>query len=122
MRIKYPKIFAGLALLIQASSLCGQIDNIYHFLDTCPASDPAVAQILSDFTIRSNGVIVTQFPCTEPPSSMALANYTDPLIILQGLRVIYYMDRGKSGHLPWTSGSLYNWMKSQIKGIDVRTD
>src|SRR5262249_32751802 len=36
------------------------------------------------------------------------------------LRVIYYMDRGKSGHLPWTPGTLYDWMKSKIKGIDIR--
>ena len=110
------------ALLIAPGSACAQIDNIYRFLQTCPDSDPAVAEILHDFTIRSNGVIVTQFPCTEPISSMTVSSYTDPLIVLQGLRVIYYMDRGMSGHLPWTPGTLYDWMKSQIKGIDVRSD
>jgi hypothetical protein len=112
----------GIALLIQARSACAQIDNIYRFLEKCPADDPATAQILTDFKIRSDGVVVTQFPCTDPISSMSASNYTDPLIVLQGLRVIYYMDRGMSGHLPWTPGTLYDWMKSQIKGIHVRSD
>ena len=111
---------AGTLLFPECAS--AQIDNIYRFLQSCPTSDPAISQILNDFKIRSNGVMVTSFPCQEPISSMALSNYTDPLLILQGLRVIYYMDRGQSGYLPWTSGTLYNWMKSQIKGIDVRTD
>ena len=122
MKTYFPSILTAVALLIQARSACAQIDNIYRLLATCPTGDPAVTQILTDFKIRSDGVVVTQFPCTEPISSMAVSNYTDPLIVLQGLRVIYYMDRGMSGHLPWTSGTLYNWMKSQIKGIDVRSD
>jgi hypothetical protein len=29
------------------------------------------------------------------------------------------MDRGQSGHLPWTPGTLYDWMKSKIQGIDI---
>jgi hypothetical protein len=100
----------------------GQIDNIYDLLNTCPTNDPAIAQILNDFKIRTNGVLIQNFPCHEPVSSIATSNYTDSLIVLQALRVIYYMDRGMSGHLPWTPGTLYNWMKSQIKGIDIRTD
>ena len=116
------ELLMGIALLLQAGPACAQIDNIERFLGKCPTDDPAISQILADFNIRTNGVVVTQFPCTEPISSMALSNYTDPLIVLQGLRVIYYMDRGRSGHLPWTSGSLYDWMKSQIKGIDISSD
>ena len=53
---------------------------------------------------------------------MALSQYTDELIVLQGLRTIYYMDLGRSGHLPWTAGTLYGWMKSKIGGINIRTD
>src|SRR4030095_12401761 len=108
--------------LVLVDSACAQITNIHNFLETCPMSDPAVVPILSDFKIRANGVLVENYPCHEPISALALSDYTDPLIVLQGLRVIYYMDRGMSGHLPWTSGTLYDWMKSQIRGIDVRTD
>lgn len=121
MKTHCTSLLMGVALLIQVRSACAH-DNIYRLLGTCPTGDPAVTQILTDFKIRSNGLVVTQFPCAEPISSMAVSNYTDPLIVLQGLRVVYYMDRGMAGHLPWTPGTLYNWMKSQIKGIDVRND
>jgi len=95
------------------------IANIQLFLDTCPAGDPALTQIRSDFQIRRNGVLVGDIPCSEPISQLPVSQYTDELILLQGLRVIYYMDRGKSGHLPWTAGTLYDWMKSKIQGIDI---
>src|SRR5262245_26425674 len=93
------------------------IANIALFLDTCPASDPAIAEIRNDFQIRKNQLVVGDIACTEPTSQIPIAQYTDELIALQVLRVIYYMDRGKSGHLPWTPGTLYNWMKSKIKGV-----
>jgi hypothetical protein len=52
---------------------------------------------------------------------MAVANYSSPLIYLQTLRVIYHMDRGMTGkHLPWTDKFLYDWMKDNVDGIDVR--
>ncbi len=95
------------------------IENIEDFLDVCPANDPMYSQIRSDFTIRRNGVTVGNIPCAEPVSALPLAQYTEELITLQGLRVIYYMDYGQSGHLPWTSGSLYQWMKSKIGGINI---
>jgi hypothetical protein len=122
MKMLVKPVMMGVVWLIGLGSACAEIENIYRFLQTCPSSDPATPQILQDFGIRSNGVLVTQFPCTEPISSMPVANYTDPLIVLQGLRTIYYMDRGMSGHLPWTTGTLYDWMRSQIKGINVRSD
>ncbi len=95
------------------------ITNIDEFLKTCPTADPAFSQIHSDFKIRRNGVLVTTFPCSGSPATMPIAAYTDELIVLQGLRVLYYMDRGQSNHLPWTSLTLYNWMKSKIKGINI---
>jgi hypothetical protein len=81
--------------------------------------DPAFAQITSDLQIRRNGNVVSNFPCSEPVSQMPIAQYTDELIVLQGLRVISYMDQGRSGHLPWTSGSLYDRMKSKLGGINI---
>jgi hypothetical protein len=101
--------------------LFSQINDIKVFLNKCPNNDPAINTILSDFEIRVNGVKVNSFPCTEPVSAMSAANYSNPLIYLQTLRVIYYMDRGMTGkHLPWTDKNLYDWMKDNVDGIDVR--
>lgn len=103
------------------SFLFGQITDIKAFLNQCPTSDPAYSVIRKDFEIRLNGIKVTEIPCTEPVSAMNSANYTNPLIYLQTLRVIYYMDRAMSlPHLPWTSLSLYDWMKSKVNGINIR--
>lgn len=99
-----------------------RIWNIKLFLEDCPANDPAYATIRADFQLRRNGVIVGDVPCAPPISRLAIARYTDELIVLQGLRTIYHMDQGQSGHLPWTPGTLYAWMRSKIGGIDIRTD
>lgn len=108
---------AGLAL-----DACGSpfIADIERFIDTCPASDPATNEILNDFQIRRNGELVVEILCNEPVSQLPVDQYTDALIVLQGLRVMYYMDRRQHGHLPWTPGSMYDWMKSRIQGIDIR--
>ncbi len=96
------------------------IADIGEFLERCPGDDPAIDEILADFTIRVEGVPVTQFPCTPPISQLPIEEYTDELIALQGLRTIYYMDRGRVGHLPWTDGTMYDWMKERIAGINLR--
>jgi hypothetical protein len=95
------------------------ISDIDRFLEQCPTNDPAIDTILRDFPIRRNGVLVRNFPCREPISSLPISQYTDELITLQALRTIYYMDRGQSGHLPWTSGTLYDWMKSRNVGVNI---
>ena len=97
------------------------IRNIGQFLEQCPDRDPAYAEIKKDFEIRKDGNPTTDPVCTEPISAMPIAQYTDALIVRQGLRVIYYMDRGQSGHLPWTPGTMYDWMKSKIGGININT-
>jgi U5 snRNP spliceosome subunit len=97
-----------------------RIVNIAAMMDQCPDRDPAFAEISRDFKIRHAGVLLTAPPpCTEPVSAMPVSQYTDELIHLQALRIMYYMDRGMSGHLPWTSGTLYDWMKGKVGGIDV---
>lgn len=112
-----------MVLFLLAGGLCsaraGEIENVTVFLDRCPASDPALARILSDFEIRRDGVLVSLPACTEPVSAMATAEYTDELIVLQTFRTIQAMDRGDSGHLPWTAGTLYDWMAASIDGIDI---
>jgi hypothetical protein len=94
------------------------IDDINAFLQGCPTNDPAYAQIMSDFTIRIDGVPVEEIACTEPYPEMPLEELDQALITLQVLRTIYYMDPQVSGHLPWTSMSLYDWMAANIGGFN----
>ncbi len=98
------------------------IDNIEQFLDRCPTGDPIYATLRTDFEIRRDGVVVGALSCSEPVSGMPIGQYTDELIVVQGLRTIHAMDAGRSGHLPWTPGTLYGWMKSKIGGVNIRTD
>jgi hypothetical protein len=120
--LSLPIITVAYLLLIVTGSGNASIGNIKEFLDTCPKNDPVYSQIKNDFTIRHNGVpvVMDTIACSEPVSSMPIAQFTNELIILQSLRVIYYMDYGQSGHLPWTAGSLYPWMKSKISGINIQ--
>jgi len=107
--------------LLLAAPAAAQIHNIRRFLDQCPQNDPLYAQIRADFELRRNGAATTVGACTEPVGTMPTSAYTDELLVVQGLRVIYYMDRGQSGLYPWTGGlRLYDWMKSKIGGIDIR--
>jgi hypothetical protein len=93
------------------------ITDILGFLDSCPATDPAYAQIRQDLVILRNGVVVRDIPCVEPESVQP--NYTDELIALQGFRLMYHMDAGLSSHLPWTPLRLYAWFVSQVGGVDI---
>ncbi|MDQ6799328.1 MAG: hypothetical protein M3041_00660 [Acidobacteriota bacterium] len=110
----------ALSILFAAGTPASRpIPNIGVFLDQCPDRDTAYLQIRSDFEIRRGRLPIGPLVCTEPVSTMPVSQYTDELITVQALRVMYYMDRGQSGHLPWTAGTLYDWMKSKIGGIDV---
>lgn len=118
--MKRVHFICGFVLLLN-NILPGQINDIKSFLDQCPTNDPIVDTILKDFEIRLNGNIVTEFPCYEPVSSMNVINYSNPLIYLQTLRVIYYMDKKMPcPHLPWTDTTLYVWMKNRVDGINIR--
>jgi len=98
-----------------------QLRDIKTFLKQCPTQDSNITTILNDFEIRLNGVKITEFPCTEPVSAMSVADYSNPLIYLQTLRVIYYMDRYlPENHLPWTDQTLYDWMKDNVDGINIQ--
>jgi hypothetical protein len=115
-------VFLLIVLIMHISSgASGQILNIKNFLDKCPNNDPVYSQIIEDFKIRNNGILVdtAHIACSEPISQMDVSDYTNELIILQGLRVIYYMDNFRRGHLPWTSENLYDWLKSTVQGINI---
>lgn len=96
------------------------IANVTQLLDSCPESDPAIAQIRADFALYRDNIPVNDIPCTAPVSALPLIYYSDELIVLQTLRVIYYMDVGRTNHLPWTTGTLYDWLKAQVDGIHIR--
>lgn len=97
------------------------VQQIEQFIERCPANDPAFNTIRGDFDIRLNGVPVTNFPCTEPYTGMAHSQFTPQTLLLQALRIAYYMDQGRSNYLPWTPLRLYDWMKSKVAGIDIIT-
>src|SRR6266566_8891322 len=92
-----------------------------QFFDECPTTDPIFATIVSDFKIRRDGVLINAatLTCTPPISTMAISAYTDELVLLQSLRAIYYMDLGRTNHLPWTSKALYDWLKEKIGGFEI---
>jgi hypothetical protein len=108
------------AIRAQTPSLRTRIDNIVEFLERCPATDPAYAQIRRDFTIRRDGVVVGDIRCSEPYSAMPIAELSNELITLQALRVAFYMDPGVPNYLPWTPQSLYHWMAANVGGINLR--
>jgi len=114
--VLFSLIFSTLLVIPPAS---GEIRNINKFLDQCPTKDPAIARIRGDFEIRRDGAPTALPSCSEPVSLMPSNAYTDELMLLQALRVVYYMDQGMSGHLPWTTGDLYDWMKSKVGGINI---
>ena len=41
---------------------------------------------------------------------------------MQAFRGIYYMSQGTAGKLPWTSLSLYEWMKTQVAGVNFHAE
>jgi len=110
---------AVLSLFLIATPAFAEIRNITTFLDQCPTRDPALARIRADFEIRRDGLPTSLPACTEPVSLMPSTQLTDELMLLQALRVMYYMDQGMHGHLPWTSGTLYDWVKSKVGGINI---
>jgi hypothetical protein len=116
-----PTVFAliSLTILLVIQPAFGAIRNIDRFVDQCPTNDPALEQIRGDFEIRRDGIPTALPLCTEPVSLMSDAAYTDELMLLQALRAMYYMDQGMTGHLPWTSGALYDWVKTKVGGLDI---
>lgn len=98
------------------------IRDIDALLDSCPQDDPAYLLIRHDFEILLNGAPLDGLSCTPPVTALPWNEYTDELMVIQALRVIYRMDYGQSGHLPWTPGTLYRWMRLKIRGLDIRND
>jgi hypothetical protein len=97
--------------------ITSRILNIQNFLSICPKDDPAFTQILKDFEIRKNGVKLNSldFDCNDKQGRA--------MRLLQALRLYYYVDIYKpKGYLPFTNLRLYDWLKAEVKGFDIRDD
>lgn len=100
----------------------GAISNIVSFLEVCPTSDKNYSKFRSDFAILRNGVPIGFQVCTGPVSALPEGAWTQDLVVVQALRAMYYMDLGMSGHLPWTEGRMYDWLRTKVSGFDIRDD
>jgi len=97
------------------------IPDIDVFLETCPTEDPAYDTIRAGFRLLKDGVLVGDLECTGCVLTLPIEDWTDELIAVQTLRAIFHMSRGTEGRLPWTELSLYDWLKSQVGGINIDT-
>lgn len=103
-----------------AGTIFSGLRNPVDFASHCPADDPAFAQIRSDFTLLNDGVPSTAtIACTDPYSTMS--PMSEELMEWQAIRLVYAMSPGTAGKLPWTTLSLYDWLKAQVAGIDIKT-
>ena len=93
------------------------------FLDQCPQNDSVYARIRQDFEVRRDDEVVTDpIVCSEPVSEMTEDRETTyPLQSFQTFRLAYYMNDGTEGRLPWTHKSLYDWMASNVAGVNYKT-
>ncbi len=98
--------------------------QIEQLVDSCPASDPALSRILTDFDIRRNDVPVTQFPCAEPYTQTPVDQFAYETFTIQYLRLLYWIDKDQPSYLPWTSLRLYDWVVQNAKmaGINICTN
>ena len=124
--MKLNKIMAfwlACGLLGQTDPARAYICDNAKFFEQCPTADPVFATIINDFKIRRDGVLINAaaLRCTEPISTIPISAYTDDLVLLQALRAIYYMDLGRSNHLPWTTKTLYGWLKENLGGLEFST-
>ena len=105
---------------IPAQTILTGVRNATTFLDKCGQTDPAYATILNDFRILNELRPFTgTITCTEPYSALATSQLSEELLAIQTLRLAYYMSIGTEGKLPWTPLSFYDWIKSQVAGINI---
>jgi hypothetical protein len=93
--------------------------NINTFIQQCPNEDPNFDLMLQSFQILKDGAAVTDFNCSDPFTSMPIAQFTNELISAQAIRLAYYLDTGTPGTLPWTSQSLFDWLTSVVSGVNL---
>jgi hypothetical protein len=121
VRASAQNTYAEVSIQVVPYLLTG-IWDVRTFLERCPTLDPAYAQIKADFTLLSDGTpVASTIACTEPYSTQPVAMLTDELIALQTLRTAYYMSQGTTGALPWTPKSFYEWLSTNVDGINFKS-
>lgn len=107
------------------TSILTAIRDMDAFFDRCPENDPIYARVGRDFEVRRNGEVVTDpIVCSEPASEMPRNEFletTYPLQSFQAFRLAYHMNDGTEGRLPWTDKGLYDWLASNVAGINYKT-
>jgi hypothetical protein len=126
MKLKLKRIMVfwlAVVLMGQTNPARAYICDNAQFFEQCPTADPIFATIVNDFRIRRDGVLINAaaLTCTPPISTMPIGAYSDELVLFQALRAIYYMDLGRSNHLPWTSKTLYGWLMEKVGGFEFST-
>jgi hypothetical protein len=107
---------------IPATMIVTGIRDASTFVNRCPTNDPAYMKIRGDFELLSEGVPSTvAIACTEPYNTTPIDQLTDELLAMQTMRLIFYMSQGTAGKLPWTPLGMYEWMTSEVAGVNFRT-
>jgi len=107
-------------LVLPAGTILTGVRNAHTFITTCATSDPAYAMIRKDFEILNESQpFSASILCTDPYTTNPIEQMSEELLTVETLRLVYYMSIGTEGKLPWTSLSLYEWMKSQIAGVNI---
>ena len=111
---------ATVSVSFSAPPIVTSIRNPDTFIDACPTSDSAYGTVRRDFELLSAGIpSAVTVVCTDPYTTTAVI--TDELLAVQAFRMAYYVNAGSVGKLPWTPFGMYDWMKSQIAGINFNT-
>lgn len=104
-----------------ASPVFTGIRDIHTFTEQCPTTDPAYATIRAQFDVRVEGQPIAEpVACTAPFSTIPIEALTDELLTLQALRIAYYMSQGTAGTLPWSTRALWEWMTSNVRGVNIK--
>jgi hypothetical protein len=114
---------AATLIATPANIILTGIHDASTFVSRCPTNDPAYTTIRQDFELRSDGPLSTvSITCTEPYTTTPIDQLTDELLAMQTFRMVYYLSQGTAGKLPWTTLSFYDWMKSEIAGVNFHAE
>jgi hypothetical protein len=114
-------LLAVAANTVACQAIVSGLRDPVDFAAHCPDDDPEFAQIRRDFVFLNDGVPTTaSVACTDPYSTTSAMS--EELVDWQVLRLVHAISPGTEGKLPWTKLSLYDWLKAQISGIDIKTN
>jgi len=104
---------------VTRSAIATAIANPNDFISVCPTADPAYQTIRADFEFLSDRQPSSvDIVCSGSYQTNPSSQRSDELLAMQTFRIAYYMNEGTRGKLPWTQLGLYDWIKSQIAGVN----